>query len=181
MPSPLGHALGGLAVGVLAAPARRWEVIAACTLAGALADADFLLPLRHRGASHGVGAAVIVGVLALASLKASRARDAFRIASVVTVAYATHILLDWLGADSSIPRGLMALWPFSSDYFVSDLNVFDSVDRRYWREGFWERLARTLARELAILLPAVGAAWLIRRRREPRAQSRKRDEVRSPD
>ena len=87
---------------------------------------------------------------------------------VVAVAYATHVLCDWLGADSSAPRGLMALWPFSNEYFISDWNVFNSVERRYWLEGFWRRAAISLAREIAILLPFAAASfWFAKRRTRP--------------
>ena len=38
-------------------------------------------------------------------------RENGRRALAITAAYATHTLLDWLGADSSAPFGIMALWP----------------------------------------------------------------------
>ena len=64
-----------------------------------------------------------------------------------------HVLLDWLGADSSSPRGVMALWPASSAFYISGLDVFDAVDRRYWLPGFWTRNGLALLRELLILAP----------------------------
>ena len=170
MPSPVGHALGGLAVGLLA-PSRSpsWRLLAACAIAGALADADFLLPMRHRGPSHSVVAAIIVGFVSYAYVSVTGARrDAARVAVVIGCAYATHVLFDWLGADSSAPRGLMALWPFSSAFYISDLNVFDSVDRRYWLDGFWRKNAIAGLRELLILVPLVVAAWFARSRRPRR-------------
>ena len=150
------------------APSRSpsWRLLAACAIAGALADADFLLPMRHRGPSHSVVAAIIVGFVSYAYVSVTGARrDAARVAIVIGCAYATHVLFDWLGADSSAPRGLMALWPFSSAFYISDLNVFDSVDRRYWLDGFWRKNAIAGLRELLILVPLVVAAWFARSRR----------------
>ena len=102
---------------------------------------------------------MLAGILVYAWLKLFDARDALRWSVVMAVAYGTHVLLDWLGADSSAPRGLMALWPFSSAYYISDLDVFDSVDRRYWLEGFWRRNVVAVTREVAILGLLVGIAW----------------------
>ena len=167
MPSPIGHALGGVAIGLLATSSPRWRMLVACAIAAALADIDFLLPIRHRGPSHSVGVAVLAGVAVYAWLRLSGARgNAVRIALAIVTAYGTHVLFDWLGADTSSPRGVMALWPFSSSFFISDLDVFDAVDRRYWLGGFWRRNAMAVARELALTAPAVGISyWLATKRR----------------
>ena len=164
MPSPVGHFLGGLAVGWLAARRPTWGFLAICGVAAALPDADFLLPIRHRGASHSIGAAVIAGGVAFVVLRAWRwGQEAARAAAVMALAYATHVLFDWLGADSSTPRGLMALWPATSSYYISDLDVFNSVDRRYWTAGFWRRNAVTLVREVVILGPLLLLVVRVRR------------------
>ena len=134
-------------------------------VAAALPDVDFLLPIRHRGVSHSVGAAALAGGVVYAWLKLRSDGLAVRGALAVAIAYATHTLFDWLGADSSSPRGLMALWPFTHGYFISDLDVFNSVDRRYWLPGFWRRSLLSLARELVILTPLVALAFWWHRRR----------------
>ena len=162
MPSPVGHALGGVAVALVATSSSRWRWLALCAVAAALADADFLLPMRHRGVSHSIGTAVLVGGVAFTWLKLSHTRDAVRSSAIIAVAYGTHVLFDWLGADSSAPRGLMALWPLSSSFYISNVDLFDSVDRRYWLDGFWRRNSLAFVRELAILIPVVAAAWFCR-------------------
>lgn len=168
MPSPIGHALGGLAVGLLASRDRASPLLVACAAAAALPDADFLFPVTHRGPSHGLGAALLAGVVAFTWVKLRSSRDALRISLAIAAAYGTHTLFDWLGADSSSPRGLMALWPVSHNYFISDLDVFHSVDRRYWLPGFWQRSALSLVRELVILTPLVAVALCYHRRAAPR-------------
>lgn len=131
-----------------------------CAVAAALADADFFFPIRHRGASHSLGSAALAAVLTFLWLKfVSPSRDAERNSLIIGIAYATHVLFDWLGADSSSPRGLMAMWPFTSDYYISDLDIFNSVDRRYWLEGFWQRNIIAVTREVGILTPVVALAW----------------------
>ncbi|MDQ3487565.1 MAG: metal-dependent hydrolase [Acidobacteriota bacterium] len=154
MPSPIGHALGGMAVGALISGRPGWRIAAACAVAATLPDLDFLLPLQHRGPTHSIGATALVfagaaGMLSLHPGQAERRRTAVAVA----LAYASHVLLDWLGADSSTPRGVLALWPVSDVFYVSGLDVFNAVDRRYWTQGFWTRNALALARELVILGP----------------------------
>src|SRR5688500_8019082 len=154
MPSPIGHALGGFAVGALIAGRPGWRVGLACAAAATLPDVDFLLPLPHRGPSHSLGAAAFVFAVSVAVVSMGRGRaERLRTAAAITVAYASHVLLDWLGADSSRPRGVMAFWPVSSAFYISGLDVFNAVDRRYWLPGFWTRNALALLRELLILGP----------------------------
>lgn len=167
MPSPIGHALAGIAVGALIARPPGWRLLAVTALAAALPDVDFFLPLRHRGASHSVGAAAMAFAAALIVLSAgSGVNRRWPMAAAVGLAYASHTLLDWLGADTSTPRGVMALWPLSTSFSISGLDVFHSVDRRYWVSGFWTRNAMAVLREIAILGPfVVLSLWATRRRR----------------
>src|SRR5262249_40103231 len=80
------------------------------------------------------------------------------IAVGVAAAWSSHILLDWLGNDTSPPIGIMALWPFSDGYYQSSLLLFDAISRRYWlpQEFIWGNL-RAVAKEVLILGPI---AWL---------------------
>jgi hypothetical protein len=59
----------------------------------------------------------------------------------------------------------MALWPVSSAYFYSGIDLFADISRRYWKpEEFILKNAVSVARELAILGPVAGLAWWARRR-----------------
>jgi membrane-bound metal-dependent hydrolase YbcI (DUF457 family) len=150
-------------VGSLTARRLGWPVLGACALAAAVADVDLLLPLAHRGPTHSVAAAIIAFAAAVFVLRGRKWRaDRVRLASAIGLAVLSHVLLDWLGEDSSSPRGVMALWPVSTGYYISNLDVFAAVDRRYWLPGFWRRNAAAFARELAILVPL---AWLAFKRR----------------
>jgi hypothetical protein len=73
-------------------------------------------------------------------------------------AYASHVLLDWLGSDTSPPLGIMALWPFTSGYYQSSLNLFDAISRRYWLpDEFIVGNLKAALKEIVILGPF---AWL---------------------
>ena len=95
----------------------------------------------------------MLAVISITRIDVPRAR----VSAAIALAVLSHVLFDWLGQDRSNPRGLMALWPWTTTYYVSDLNVFNGVDRRYWADGFWRRNAIAVTKEVAMLLPIL---WL---------------------
>jgi membrane-bound metal-dependent hydrolase YbcI (DUF457 family) len=153
VPSPLGHALAGAAAGwAIAGPsphrhaARIWRSGALFAVLGMLPDVDLLFGI-HRGPMHSIAAAVAAG-FAIAALTRNG-----RMGLAAAGAYASHLLLDWLGTDSSPPIGIMALWPVSHGFYQSDAHLFGAISRRYWLPGFWAHNLRAIAWELIILVP----------------------------
>ena len=177
MPSPVGHALGGIAAGWTLAP--RHDRVAASALAaiGAAADLDLLFH-RHRGPSHSIGAAFIVGVVVWSAFAAARfrrarsaaarpRRDRLGWALAAAAAWASHVLLDWLGEDTWPPIGIPALWPFSRAYYQSPITIFPGVSRQYW--PLWDFVfvnLKALAVEVVVLLPIV---WIVVRAQQRRS------------
>jgi inner membrane protein len=168
MPSPIGHALAGIAAGWLVDPPAARDARGALRRAAVFAiaatapDLDLLVG-AHSGPTHGLGAAAIVGAWVWIW---GRGRGGPRTApAAVAVAYASHTLLDWLGSDTSAPIGIMALWPISRDYYEARLHLFMAISRRYWLPDFWSYNLRALARELVILVPLVAAVLVLRRSR----------------
>jgi membrane-bound metal-dependent hydrolase YbcI (DUF457 family) len=87
----------------------------------------------------------------------------WRVALICACAYATHLLLDWLGSDTLPPYGLQLFWPFINRFFVSGLNLFAETERRHLFSG--PTLVQNLwaaAQEVVILAPITGALWLVR-------------------
>lgn len=149
-----------MAVGYAVLGQGRWPLIAGCAVLAALPDVDFLLPLPHRGPTHSITAALAMFAVAFVILRPGNVRtDALRFAAATGLAVLSHVLFDWLGQDSRTPRGLMALWPLTSDYYISGLNLFNAVDRRVSMPGFFKSNAIAVFRELVILLPVVFLAW----------------------
>jgi len=139
-------------------------------------DLDLLVH-SHRGESHSVGAAVLVGVVAWSafaptalppSLKLRRTsrRDRLRWAAAVSLAWGSHVLLDWLSNDTRPPIGVMALWPFTRDYYKAGIEIFPPVSRRYWESRFWIYNLKAVVAELVILGPlaALSVASAFRRK-----------------
>ncbi len=162
MPSPIGHALGGVAVAWIAdlMPGR------AAGGAGYPAPISRLslasLPIGHRTVTHSLGAVVAVGLFVIIAA-AVTGKVTGRIALTCVAAYASHLLLDWLQADPTPPYGLQLLWPISSTWFLSGWNVFLATDRRHFLElATMKRNAVAVAQELVVLGPLVAALWLVR-------------------
>lgn len=168
MPSPIGHALGGMACGWLAGGrAPHWKKQAALFGAlGALPDLDFLFG-THSTYSHSIGACA--AVLVIAGLAATDCSRRWRVAVAAAAAYGSHVLLDWLGSDTTPPIGILALWPITGGYYQSDLHWFLAIRRQYWLDTFWADNLRAIAWEIILLGPAAALAWrwrtLPRRRR----------------
>ena len=151
MPSPIGHALGGIAAAwrVLQRPERlehRWRAMGFVAAIAVAPDFDLLVN-DHRGPAHSVGAAMIAGAVALLCTRS------LRWGAAATLAWASHVLLDWLGTDTRPPIGVMALWPWSHSYYESAWHLFPAISRRYWLREFWLYNLKALIVELLLLLP----------------------------
>lgn len=165
MPSPIGHALGGLIVGLLTpttAEGKRHKVetsvaLSAIVLAAVAPDLDFLWG-RHNAETHSLGAAILAG---LAVLIWQRGRQPM-LALAVTLAWSSHVLFDWLGSDDTPPLGVMALWPVSKEYFFANAYFFEAISRRYWLSNFVSHNAYAVAKEIVILGPIAFLAWKFR-------------------
>jgi membrane-bound metal-dependent hydrolase YbcI (DUF457 family) len=154
MPSPIGHALGGIAAGWDAGD--RQNLRAACILAIVAIAPDLDLFFGdHRGISHSIGAAAAAGLVALVATRRPRW------AAAIALAWTSHVLLDWLSNDTRPPLGVMALWPFTDRYYKASIEIFPPVSRKYWEHRFWIYNLRAVVVELAIMTPI---AWLVTRR-----------------
>lgn len=146
-----------------AAPRRNVKAAAVLAAAALAPDLDLLIG-DHRGISHSFGAAVAAGVVAAALwsvfVPSARGRDTLRVAVCVTLAWASHVVLDWLSNDTRPPIGVMALWPFTSEYFKSSIEIFPPVSRRWGDTRFWSHNVWAAFVELALLVPV---AWVLTR------------------
>jgi membrane-bound metal-dependent hydrolase YbcI (DUF457 family) len=172
MPTPLGHALGGLIAARLAEPARpasssprrpSWLALAALAVSP---DLDLLFG-THSTYTHSVGAVALVFVAAAfwARRRATGALPALAVLAVAVVAaaaYGSHLLLDWLGTDSTPPYGIMLWWPFSSAFSKGPVSWFPSVARDVFSRQFWIGNTLAVAFEVAVFGPLLWLTCFIR-------------------
>jgi membrane-bound metal-dependent hydrolase YbcI (DUF457 family) len=169
MSSPIGHALAGYAAGVLVAGrhqrtdtfpvSTRDKVLLFAGLA-CLPDVDFLFG-AHSMYTHSIGAVLIVTAIAALVFRSS-----WRTVAACAVAYGSHLVLDWLGNDTSPPIGIMALWPFNNEYYQVSRPIFLPVSRRYWLPNFWQYNLLVVGIEVALFgMLALAAHWYVNRDR----------------
>jgi len=184
MPTPIGHALAGVAAawaadlipgdrrGRTAPRPASWYrragngLTVACAALAVVPDVDLVyLAINAEGhltVTHSIGVVAFAGLVAAAFAVKARLPVA-RVALMCATAYATHLLLDWLGADTLPPRGLQVLWPFSHAFYLSDVDLFPQTARQQIMTPPIIRLNLiAIAQETAILLPIVVALWLVR-------------------
>jgi membrane-bound metal-dependent hydrolase YbcI (DUF457 family) len=143
-------------------PLRRRSTFAFALL-GMAADLDLVVG-AHRGPTHSLAAALLVGATAWLIVRGRRP-DAGRFAAAGALAYGSHVLLDWLGTDTSPPVGVPALWPVSSAYYEAPWHIFEPISRRFSQpELFWMPNMVAVTREVLILVPIVALVWWARTR-----------------
>lgn len=170
MPSPIGHVLAGFtaALGTDQHRPTSWSwqrLTLVCGFLAAAPDLDLLVRGFHRTATHSLTAAVLVTVAAALVTRYQSGRVDWRVAVTCGVAYASHLLLDWLGVDPGKPAGIQLLWPFSTDYFISGIPLFEHTERyRPFRPYAIMVNLLAVAREVVVIGP-VFLLMLVRWRR----------------
>jgi len=163
MPSPIGHALAGVAFVWSVNPRTERRLVLTAAALAVLPDADLVHPDWHRAYTHSIGAVLLVSIITAVVTGWVTRRIAWRVVLLFGGAYATHLLLDWLGADFFAPYGIRALWPFDDGWYISGLDVFRQTARRHlFTLPIIMQNVKAIAQEIAILGPIVYALWLIR-------------------
>jgi membrane-bound metal-dependent hydrolase YbcI (DUF457 family) len=166
MPSPIGHALAGAAIG-LAAPAGHdpkaaGKLAVLCAALAAAPDLD-LLSASHRTVTHSVAAVAAVIIVAAAVTGLVTGRVQWRIVLVCGAAWASHLVLDWLTSDASPPYGLQMFWPFTDTWYISPIPVFQGTERRrIFSAASMLQNGLAVILELLLLGPIAYAAWSVR-------------------
>lgn len=170
MPSFVGHSVFGLAIDRLLPRGGKRGFLSALVLSNA-ADLDYfpkllseksgLPPVRT---SHSLAWALGIGTMN--GIVSSQTRRRFLPSFVRGAAlYSSHLLLDLLSKES--PGGIPLFWPLTTRRYALQWTFFVTIRSRR-RSGFLKVLlnrnnAYAVKRELAITLPTLSMAVLIRR------------------
>ena len=149
MPSPVGHSLIGLAVGLgYGLPRTRWRDVPAelkansaffliAILLANAADLDYLpglfmgdWNLYHHGSSHTLQWTLLVTVAVCMLWRAFRPEAGWRVFGFVFLVLLSHLLADWVTDDGSAPYGIMLFWPMSDSYYISPVKLFGQLQKR---------------------------------------------------
>ena len=138
-----------------------------------LPDFDIVLGLLsgyiweyHRGISHSLAMAVIFGVVSLIGLKLWRVRSPVYLSMLISLAYASHVVLDYLVFDNARVPGVQIIWPLSSELYQSPLTLLPSLfDVGNARFGFNSVVA--VLREILLLAPLYAMVYTLKSKRVP--------------
>ena len=119
----VGHLAAGFALSRLAASGSRRLDVAVITVAAASPDVDFLLGIDHRGITHSVGAALLVGTAVAVMYRFLQGRDSLRVGTLSAAAVLSHVALDLLTAEAPV----LALWPLSDVSYVLATTPLPSI------------------------------------------------------
>lgn len=189
MPSPVGHALAGASIALVAGqfgpgrgpsgsrPSRVsfQTSLATCVALAVLPDADLLYQPIHRAFTHSVGSTILVTIIATVVTGWVTGRRSVTFGLLCGIAWGSHSMLDWLGADPNPPRGIKMFWPFSDQWFISGWDLFRGTERRrIFTIASMVYNARTVAQEIAMLAPITVALYWWRARGARAAEPRSR-------
>lgn len=179
MPTPVGHALGGLAVCAVTREKPLKEDLtfaAVCVGVSLLPDLDLAIgPFAgrsyHHHFSHSLGFAALFGVAVYWVFRALGRTQPLRDAGILFAVYLSHVVLDIVGKDTTPPFGVQLFWPFSDAFHISPIHIFDEVRRGTVGRLFGLHNWLAVVREIAILAPLLAALSLWRSRFSKRLSS----------
>jgi inner membrane protein len=171
MPTPVAHSIAGAAISIAWSKKRPIEpkIFIASLAAACLADIDFAIGFLlgrniHHYFTHSVGFTVLfAAAVYLASRWLSRASPASD-ACLLGVSYLSHVLLDMLSKDTRAPYGVELFWPFSGQFYISPILVFDDIWRGTLAKLFGLHNWLAVLREIWIVGPAAALVFYWKKR-----------------
>lgn len=171
MPSPIAHAVTGYVITslwshtLLRKKKLRWLPFYGTSIA-VMADLDFIPQIitgdrYHHGLTHSITFAVAVALIAGTVAKYfCRYLRADQLGLLTLAIYGSHLALDLITKGSS---GIQLLWPFSTKYYQSSVEIFPST---HWSEPLFQHSGHFifLAFELSYALLIVAVLWLFKKK-----------------
>ncbi len=187
MPSPIGHSLAGLSIGMAyALPKgasfrdlgvsmyrRRGILLASIALAN-LPDIDYLPGLfagdfnaYHHHYSHTLGWLVLVSLGIWMIWKSFNSSITFRHFSFIFIATGSHLILDFFTRNTSYPYGIMLFWPFSNEHYLSGNPLFWNPQKSDWGEVFQWYNVQVMIMDAVYTSAMIGMVLLYKRYTSP--------------
>ena len=183
MPSPVGHSLLGLTLGVafLIPRGRRqnWRdwlrenrgALLTTVIAANACDLDYLPGLlvgapnsMHRWLGHTAIWAALAGVIIWLIWRRAAPKLPRWALPVLLAAALSHIVADYYDEDTRAPFGILALWPFYNGFVISSHPLFLSLEKSSFAGVFSWQNVRAVAQELLMTLPPLCAVMFYKLR-----------------
>lgn len=170
MCSPVGHSLAGYVFyqachgkGKLA---RGWWKIGLYIFAANAPDLDFIPGIFlgdanrfHHGISHTLGFSLLFALI-MYMMPRFRTKKDF---AIFFSLYFSHIVIDFLSADSSSPFGVMLFWPFRQKYFISSFSLFSDIHHLFLSDLFDLHNIRAMVWETVLFLSIIALLTFVRK------------------
>jgi membrane-bound metal-dependent hydrolase YbcI (DUF457 family) len=141
-----------------------------CVALAAAPDLDLIAPYTHRTITHSVVAVALIAIVTIVVTGKVTRHNGRSVALACTLAYASHLALDWMAVDDSVPRGIQLLWPFDHRWFISGWDLFRGTARRdIFTATSMRTNALAILQEVAILGPIAVLAYRWSRRAAAKA------------
>jgi membrane-bound metal-dependent hydrolase YbcI (DUF457 family) len=183
MPSPISHIAAGVFIyRSLPAHVRQKGIrkflrvpilLIVILIASLLPDVDAVLGILsgnmgayHNQASHSLFTGLVVALVLGFILRWWLGAKFLASFGLIFASYAVHLFLDML----TMGRGIMLLWPFSSERFLSPVLLFYGLR---WSHGLWSITHLwTFVSEIAFWGAVFGVVYLYQKRREGTAKTK---------
>lgn len=119
----IGHLAAGIALARAGERTVDLPVMAAVAAAAAAPDLDLLIGINHRGPTHSIGFAAILGIITFVAFRIMGHRRPMLVGALAAAAVLSHIVLDLLTVHSPVA----ALWPFTTREFVLTVVLLPSI------------------------------------------------------
>lgn len=140
MATPIAHALTGLSLYLVFTkqPLRKkdWKRLLFAAFLASAADFDFIpgalfgdLNAFHRGVSHSIGGCFLISFVLGLALRNKSPFSSVKLFFFLFAVYGSHLVIDFFTRDTWPPCGAPFLWPFSSAYLKSPVDLFLDANR----------------------------------------------------
>jgi inner membrane protein len=137
MATPIGHAVAGYAIYSISPHGAHgrgsWRLALLCIFMAVAPDLDVLPGLLqgkpvlfHGGITHSLGTGLVLSLL-VAGICRFSGRTVVSVFSLCLAAYASHLLLDFVGPDGREPYGIPLFWPISVETFLSPVPLLPGM------------------------------------------------------
>ncbi len=184
MPSPVGHSFIGLAIAWARFLPRGsdwretgrtirklWRPLLFFIFIANAADVDYLPGVLtghinefHHFYTHTMVWALLVAMGAWLCWKSVNLRIGWRELFFLLALTLSHLVADYLTADSSVPYGIMVWWPVSNRYYLSAHPLFMHLQKATWGDVFQFYNIKAVWHEAVLTLPLLLCVLLFKHR-----------------
>jgi len=175
MPSPVGHLLFGFCIYLIVNKKfdikSNWKEMLLYVFIATLSDLDELPNLFgikinfliHRTTFHSILFAFILAIIFSKFLRIRKTNNlAIKFLIFFTLLF-SHPVLDLFMEDFKEPFGLMLLWPFSNNYYISPITIFPGVNHDNFLDLFSFHNLITVITEIIFFSIPIGIIFMFRK------------------